>query len=268
MAGRWEDAAQLNREILQNFPRDIDALNRLGKALTELGQYDEALETYRTALAVEPQSGIAQRNVGKLEQLAEAVASGAVPMQPQRPEARPIEAGVFVEEVGKTYLTDLVRPSSNVLFTGISPADEVDLRVEGNEVLVFDQHDQRLGQLEPRIARRMVKMVEGGNRFKAYVVALTGDTVRVILREVFRNPEARWRISFPRQATIAAPRPYLRETNLTELVPDVLYDLDEEEEELEEEGEDAEASGEDAEEEEEFIEEPGTTEEEENPLGH
>jgi hypothetical protein len=36
VAGRWEDAAQLNREILQNFPRDIDALNRLGKALTEL----------------------------------------------------------------------------------------------------------------------------------------------------------------------------------------------------------------------------------------
>ena len=34
MKNRWEEAAQVNREILEIFPNEVDAFNRLGKALT------------------------------------------------------------------------------------------------------------------------------------------------------------------------------------------------------------------------------------------
>lgn len=265
--GRWPEAAQLNREILTSFPRDVDALQRLGKALTELGQYDEALETYGVALGIEPQNPIAQRNVHKLEQLRAAVAAGSEAPARGRDEPVPLDAGVFVEEVGKTYITDLVRPVGDLLLTGVAPADELTLDITGHEVFVQDRDGQRLGQLEPKIARRLAEMTELGNRFTAYVVALTGNTIRIILREVYRNPDALMRISFPRQATIAAPRPYLRESRLTELEPDVLYDL-EEDEELEEEAEETEAAGEEAEEEEPYVEEPEAADEEENPLAH
>ena len=262
--GRWEEAIQANREILENFPRDVEAMNRIGKALTELGRFDEALETFQAALSLEPQNAIAQRNASRLEQTIafgmteQAAPASAIP-------AAEVKSGIFIEEVGKTYVTDLVRPGPDILFTGVAPADEVKLVIQGNEVEVHDRDGRRLGQLEPRIARRLVQLAESGNRFKAYVVALTGNTVRVILREVFRNPEARSRISFPRQATIAAPRPYLRETRLTrELEPDVLYDLEEEDEELEEELEEGEEGAEEeAEEEDEFAAE-NESEEEEN----
>ena len=39
LASRWQDAAVLNRELIDEFPRDVEAHNRLGKALSELGQY-------------------------------------------------------------------------------------------------------------------------------------------------------------------------------------------------------------------------------------
>ena len=43
--GEWEAAVETNRELLELGP-DIDAYNRLGKALAELGRHDEALDAY------------------------------------------------------------------------------------------------------------------------------------------------------------------------------------------------------------------------------
>ena len=39
MQGRWEEAVAANRAILELFPEDVDAYNRLGSALMELGEY-------------------------------------------------------------------------------------------------------------------------------------------------------------------------------------------------------------------------------------
>ena len=42
MRGRWSDAVNLNRALVAEFPGDIDGHNRLGRALAELGRYEEA----------------------------------------------------------------------------------------------------------------------------------------------------------------------------------------------------------------------------------
>ncbi len=46
LRGRWDEAAELNRSIIGAFPTDVEAYNRLGKALTELGRYGEARAAY------------------------------------------------------------------------------------------------------------------------------------------------------------------------------------------------------------------------------
>jgi hypothetical protein len=38
LSGDWEVAVEINLEILSNSPQNIPALNRLGRAYTELGQ--------------------------------------------------------------------------------------------------------------------------------------------------------------------------------------------------------------------------------------
>ena len=52
LQGRWDDAASLNRSIIDLFPTDVDAYNRLGKAATELGRYAEARDAYQQVLRI------------------------------------------------------------------------------------------------------------------------------------------------------------------------------------------------------------------------
>src|SRR5262245_50258799 len=63
LQGQWSEAAQLNREILESFPADVDAYNRLGKALTELGRYVEARDSYMKALEIDQLNSIARKNL-------------------------------------------------------------------------------------------------------------------------------------------------------------------------------------------------------------
>ncbi len=273
IAGEWQSAIDVNRLILEAAPRDVEAMNRLGKALMELGNLDEAIDVYRQALALDSSNVIAQRNAGRLEQLISAKAAGASAATAAHRAGNAVQASVFVEEVGKTFITDLIRPTVDAILTQLAPADEVELQVDGKNVTVLDQHGNNLGQLEPKIAQRMIRLLETGNRFKAYVVALTGMTTRIILREISHDPDSPYPVAFQRQATIAAPRPYLRDTRrmARELEPDLLLDNEEddddegEDEEDEEEEDFEELSDDDSEEDYSDDEDDDQNEEEEQP---
>src|SRR3981081_4027787 len=70
MKNRWDEAAQVNREILDLFPNEVDAYNRLGKARAELGRYAEARDAYAQAVKLDPLNGIASKNLQRLGKLA------------------------------------------------------------------------------------------------------------------------------------------------------------------------------------------------------
>ena len=66
LEGRWQEAEQLNREILEQNPANVEALNRLGKALLELGRYEESYTIYGQSLDVDPYNRIARKNRERL----------------------------------------------------------------------------------------------------------------------------------------------------------------------------------------------------------
>src|SRR3990172_2114739 len=95
MQSRWKEAVLVNRNILRLFPTDVDAYNRLGKALTELGYYSQAKKAYQKALETDTNNTIARRNLDRLAHLKEEVAS-------VKEEAQRVSPDLFVEETGKT----------------------------------------------------------------------------------------------------------------------------------------------------------------------
>src|SRR5690349_19984686 len=108
MQSRWSEAADVNRKIIELYPNDADAYNRLGKALLEMGRYRDALTTYRKAVELDPNNLIAKKNIERLEQLALKEPVGVEPARPARADGEGsgrINPNIFIEETGKTGLT-------------------------------------------------------------------------------------------------------------------------------------------------------------------
>jgi tetratricopeptide (TPR) repeat protein len=64
--GQWEEAVVVNKDIIERFPGDVSAYNRLGKAEWELGDISGAIEAYSKALQIEPTNSIAKKNIARL----------------------------------------------------------------------------------------------------------------------------------------------------------------------------------------------------------
>lgn len=63
---RWKEAVAANQSITESFPTDVDAYNRLGRALIALGEFAGSRDAYRCALKVNPDNTIAKKNLSWL----------------------------------------------------------------------------------------------------------------------------------------------------------------------------------------------------------
>ena len=218
MKSRWQEAVDVNRQIIEQFPKDVDAHNRLGKALMELGRYDEAREAYATALKLDPVNTIASKNLQRLSKLAEEGAAAPPPS--------PVDPRLFIEESGRTVVTSLVDVAKPAVIAKLAAGDRVELKPAENRVLVLDESGQQIGRLEPKLGQRILKLLEMGNRYSALVTAAEDNSVRIIIREVYRDPRMGNRPSFPTAVAPEAFRSYIKGNILR-------YELEEEEEEEE-----------------------------------
>lgn len=62
-----EDVIAINTAILESAPDDSAALNRLGRAYGAMGSLEQAMQTFRKAIATDPNNAIAIRRLRDLE---------------------------------------------------------------------------------------------------------------------------------------------------------------------------------------------------------
>lgn len=226
--GEWAAAVETNQQIIE-LGGDVDAYNRLGKALSELDRLPEALEAYQAALERERTNRIAERNIERLEALI--TASDAA--RGDRHAAR-APAALFIEEMGKTGSARLINLAPAKQLAPLSPGDAIELRAADGE-LEARVRGLKVGQVEPRVANRLLELMANGNRYEAALTTVHDDDLRLIIREVFAHPANFGRVSFPGAAAgrTGDVRPYLKGSALR-------YDDEEESEESEEEPEEVE----------------------------
>lgn len=226
LKGDWERAAEVNRAILELFPDDVDALNRLGKALLELGEYREAEATFNRVIGISPYNSIAKKNLARLSQLENTPA----PSKPMRkPGGTP---KLFIEESGKSATTVLHKPAADPVVARIAPGDPVTLVAEKNAIAVKTREDEYLGQIEPKMGTRLVRLMNGGNQYEAAIVSINGHNISVIIRETSRHPNLQNVCSFPTKGK-QEHRVYLGDSLLRYIEEDELDDEEEKEGEKE-----------------------------------
>ena len=204
LESKWEEAATLNRTIVQAAPADVDAWNRLGKALLELGRFREAFESYERSLELDPVNQIAKRNLERLDSLKDQEVS-------RGPSVARVAQDLFIEEVGKTGVTTLQIASADLMPT-LTAGDEVYLKSVDDAISVESADGDYLGQLEPKLGLRLLRLMEGGSQYAAAVKSLSDQEVELIIKETYRSP-TQTRPSF-QPSSSESVRPYIRESLL------------------------------------------------------
>jgi tetratricopeptide (TPR) repeat protein len=228
--GNWEEAVTLNLQIIDRFQRDADAYNRLGRAYISLGNLDDAKDAYSKALRADPANLIARRNLQRLEILRGQWGRDSADVTRPGPMPRP---SAFLEEVGKTWVDELVNPGELRTLADISSGEELQFSVEDDRLVVLRSTGDRMGEVEPKTARRVLDLMTSGNRYEIFALGLAGQTLRIIIREIFRDPSVATTVSFPRQIT---SRAYLRDRDLLRQRDEAdffLFDEDDEDEDAE-----------------------------------
>lgn len=190
MQGQWQEAVTANKLILEDFPGDVEALNRLGRAFIELGEYTRAREAYRQATEIDPYNSIAQKNLQRLQHLGEEAA-------PLKGETRRVEPHHFIEEIGKAGVINLFHLAPKEVRARMVAGAEVSLQTDGSGLNVTNAYGEYLGQVEPAHAPRLIRLMDGGNRYSASVVSSTEDSMTVMTREIYQDPGMVGRLSFP-----------------------------------------------------------------------
>jgi len=207
LANRWAEAVQVNRGIMDRFGPDEETLNRLGKAYTELGQLNDATEAYKGTLKMNPVNPIAVKNLGKLQSMR---GGQLVPTSKAK-----VDVDAFIEETGKTSLTALHVHGEGDPCSKVAGGDPVKLIVAGDTMNVETARGVYLGHLDHALGRRLIKFLEGGNRYSGAVATCDGGAVKSIVRETYQDPKFFGRPSFPIKSGRGEFRPYAKESLLT-----------------------------------------------------
>ncbi len=204
LQGRWEEAEAVNRDIIEKFPTDVEAYNRLGRALAESGDFDRAKEAYFKALELAPDNAIAKKNLARLTSLSESMATlGSDPQKAstRRAQARRVALDLFITEMGKAGVVNLHNMAPGEVLAKMGFGDQVYLEARGQHLIVVSQSGEYLGEVEPRQGLRLIKLMQGGNRYDVAILNVEEDTVHVIIKEVYQHPSQVGRPSFLVKAT-------------------------------------------------------------------
>jgi len=206
MQSRWQEAAAANRNMIEKFPTNVEAHNRLGRALTELGEFAQAKEAYMKAFQLAPDNVIAKKNLSRLATLSETKA-------PPVSEHRRIALELFLTEIGEGGIVRLSHPAPWGVLARIAVGDQVELRTKDRRLIVEDIQGEYLGEIEPKYESRLIKSIASGSKYTAAILTLEEDAIKVIIKKLYQHPdEARHPIF--RAKTAKDFRSYIRDSLL------------------------------------------------------
>ncbi|HSX39988.1 MAG TPA: hypothetical protein VLF68_00035 [Candidatus Saccharimonadales bacterium] len=219
--GDWKNAVHLNKQLVEDDPKDTEALNRLAFAFTILGKVKEAKLTYQKVLKLDSLNPIALRNLKRLAGSSTNHRNTSVPT---------LSSNMFLEETGKTKVVELINVAQPKIIGNLQTGESLEILVKRSKIFLL-QGKQFIGMLPDDIGRRLLKFISGGNKYEAYIKATSANRVVVFLKEIKRANRYKNQPSFlfsPDKSTLSFERPKNKETGGKK---DKDYDEEETEEE-------------------------------------
>lgn len=220
LVGNWEEAIDTNKELLDENPKDIDALNRLALAFTVVGKINKAKTTYQQVLKIDPLNPIALRNLKNLK--SSKSTKGQTPSSLQL-------SNNFIEESGKTKVVELINLAPASIIQHLRTGEIVNLVIKRLKIFILKGEKEYIGVLPDDIGKRLIKFINAGNKYEAYLKSVNPHKVVVFIKEVKRATKFKNHPSFQTlsESTLnfkskALPKTELDEDDYEESVEEVL----------------------------------------------
>lgn len=176
LKGDWLKAISVNLSILETNPKDIETLNRLGFAYIANGNPKKAKTMYNQVLELDNGNPIALKNIKKISEMGKK--KGITSFQ--------IENTTFLEEVGKTKIITLINPASTKILRGLSIGQPLEICIKRLKIFILGEKEEFLGMLPDNISRRLIKFMEGGNKYAAYIKSVDNKDITIFMKETKR----------------------------------------------------------------------------------
>lgn len=194
---QWDEALRINELLIQDEPSNIECLNRMAKAYFELGKYSQAKKIYESVLEIDPYNPIAQKNLKRVAGFKkDGVASNG------NGHANTLSAEFFLQEPGITKSVTLIKVAEPQKLLTLSAGQIVNLVPKARGIVVSDYNNNYLGVLPDDTAHHLLKLINGGNKYQAFIKSLKPNSLIIIIREVFRSKKFKNQASFLDDAKI------------------------------------------------------------------
>lgn len=181
LENKWTEAIQANLDILNQSPKDLDALNRLAYAYMQSKQFDEAKITYAKVIEMDKTNPIATKNLKKLDSLS-SNKNGSSAMQNHINHME----NVFIQEAGKTKTIELSNIADKKTIMTLQHGDDVFLTLKRSKIFVLSSEKAYIGMLPDNIGLRLTNFIKGGNEYQACIKGIEDKSVTIFIKETKR----------------------------------------------------------------------------------
>lgn len=188
LMGDWKAAITFNEELLKEDPYDTEALNRLAFAFNILGKAKEAKNTYQRVLEIDSLNQIALRGLKRLT---------TTPNFNGHANGHTTMSNVFIEETGKTKVVELVHVCEAKTLSTLRIGETLSLSIKRLKIFVLDSQKRYIGTVPDNIAKRLIKLMNGGNEYDAFVKSVDNvHKIVIFIRETKRSNKLKNQPSF------------------------------------------------------------------------
>lgn len=194
LAGNWEEAVELNSQIIDLKPNDIKAKIRLGRAYLQLKEFSKAKKLFNEVLEADPINQVAKKN---LELAKKNKTDNKTPNS---------NAKNLIKEPGTTAKVSMETTARGVTADNFSPGEEFDLKVLKTKIKVLSK-DKELGEINSDLAKKLNSAAKKHAKISAHFSGGEGKAIDIIIKSsvpVFKSEKQEVK-PYIRKGTIEEP---------------------------------------------------------------
>lgn len=196
LTAHWQEAVKINQKILSRQKDDVEALNRLARAYSCLGQITKAQNIYKKVLAVDAYNIIALKNIEKLRK---SNGFGHAPNGQTNGSSHKLSEDalntngttnllqLFLDEPGKTKLVNLLNLAPPSVLASLNCGEKLVLNPKNHSLTVSSQSGTYVGAFPDDLAHRLLAFISGGNEYEAFVKSASTKNLIIFIRETLRS---------------------------------------------------------------------------------